>query len=336
MAVPANALNLAQYAMLSNDPLVQAVTFSLRDNGSVLADIPFVTKKTMKVDGRRFEGNLPGVNWANVNEEGTTVSGDPKAYSEQAFIIRNYIDVDHVLVEDTNSIVDPRAIQLEAYLKSVSYDINDKFINNNHESGNSKAFVGIRKRLDAPTVFGTLAASKIDAGGATADMSPSLTAATANKFMEKLDEALYAVASQDGDGVVLYMNATLKRRLATAARIMGTTGGFSTDKDQYDRVIERYRGAVIKDIGVKADQTTNIITNTEAASGADGASTFTSLYAVKYSQDGLMGWQFSELVAKDLGLMENGVIYRTFMEWVGGLVAPGIRAFARVYDIKIS
>jgi hypothetical protein len=337
MAIDSNALTLGQYAIMSNDPLVQAITMSLIDNGAVITDIPLVNKATLVANGVRWEGNLPTVNWAKINEEGSTTSGTPTPFQEQAYIIRNNIDVDKALVLDVNAIQDPRSAQVEAYMKAVAYDFNDKFINNTHTSGDIDAIVGIRARIDNPTQYGVRSANKIDAGGATTDLSLSgMTATTANKFFEKLDELLWSVDSPDGQGVVLYTNEVLKRRLATAARLMGTSGGFTTTRDQFDRTIEMYRGAVIRDVGYKADQTTRIITVTETAAGVDGASTFSSIYAVKFDMTHLFGWQYEPLRAKDLGLLENGVIYRTFVDWIGGLYSANTRSMARLYDIKVS
>src|SRR5690349_15474209 len=123
MAISTNALTMAQYAIMSNQPLVQAVTFSLIDNGSIMArDIPLLDKQTLIANGVRREGNLPSVNWDSINEEGASVSGTPTPYQEQAYILRNVIDVDKFLVMDQNQIVDPRAAQTEAYLKAVAYD----------------------------------------------------------------------------------------------------------------------------------------------------------------------------------------------------------------------
>ena len=102
MAISANAVTLAQYALMSNAPLVQAVTMSLIENGSVMQDIPFVTKQTLVANGVRFVGNLPTVNWAKINEEGATTSGTPTPFQEQAYTLRNYIDTDKLLVQDVN------------------------------------------------------------------------------------------------------------------------------------------------------------------------------------------------------------------------------------------
>jgi hypothetical protein len=338
MAVDANALTLPQYAMMSNDPLVQRVAFSLLEEDGVLNDIPLMTDNTLKVKGVRFAGDtLPSPTWANINEEPTTVTATPKDFEEQAFMIRNQIDTDSRLVNDRNQIVDPRGVRLDAYLRGVRYDFSDKFINNNHVSGNAKSVVGIRWRLDNPTVSGCESEMKINGGGVDLTQA-AMTAGTANNFLELVDELLVKLGSKDGAGVVIYVNEVLERRWARAIRTLGAGAGFEMTTDAFDRPVSRYKGAVIRCIGRKADQSTQIIANTEASTGADGASTYTSLYGVRYGENAMTGWQFETLdnAVKDLGLLDNGVTYRTVIDWAVGLYQVHTRAVGRVYGIKMS
>jgi len=332
MTISSSALTMAQYAMQSNSPMVQAVTFSLIENGALMQDIPFVNRASLIANGVRWEGNLPTVSWANINEEGTTTSGTPTPFQEQVFVIRNNIDVDHLLVEDVNQIVDPRAAQVAAYLKAQTYDFNDKFINNNHVSGNAKAIVGLRARLDNASTYGARSANKIDAA---ATMTTGATAANFGAFLEQIDYLLWSVGAPEGNGVVLYVNDVLKRRWERLARQFSGQGGFATATDQMGRGITMYINAVVRDPGYKSDQSTRIITATETSAGADGASTYTSVYAAHYGMASLFGWQFAPLDAKDLGLMENGVIYRTFINWAGGLFPVSNRAIGRLYDVNL-
>lgn len=335
MTIDANAMSLAQYAVQSNEPMVKAVTFSLLDCGTAMTDIPLVTKKSLIANGVRWEGNLPSVNWGTINSEPTVAIGTPKPYQEQAFIMRNSIDVDKFLVEDENNITDPRGAQLAAYLKAVAYDFNDTFINNDHATGNANKPVGLRSRIDNGALYGVWSSAKIDAGGTDLSLA-TMTAATANKFVEQVTQLLWTVGSPEGDGVTLYGNEVLIRRFATALRQMGTSGGFDITQDQFGRSVTKFRNAVIKDIGYKADQATRIITTTETNAGAAGASTFTSLYAVNYGVDKFFGWQYEPVNARDLGLLNNGVIYRTVIDWAVGLMNSDIRSIARLYDIKLS
>jgi hypothetical protein len=335
MAVSTSALNLADYALNSNSPMVRAITWSLIDNGAAAQDIPFVTQQTLIANGVRFEGNLPTINWAQINSEGVTVKATPKTYQEQVFLFRNYVDVDKLLVQDVNQITDPRATQADAVMKALAYDFNYKFINNNHATGDANSITGIRYRIDNGSSFGVRSENKIDGAGVDLRRA-NATQATANTFLELLDQLLWSVDSPEGAGVTLYCNEVMKRRLAFLARLLGTSGGFDVTKDQFNRTINTYKGAIIRDIGYKADQSTRIIQNTENADGTDGSSVYTSIYAVNYGMGHFFGWQFDEPNAQDLGLLNNGVIYRTLFDWALGLMNNSTRSLGRLYDLKMS
>jgi len=336
MPVSTSALTLAQYAVMSNDPLVQQITWSLLRNAKVLDDLPLIDKKTMISNGVRWEGSLPTPTWSKINVDPTVVSGTPTPYQEQAYVVRNAIDVDRFLVEDQNQIVDPRGAQADAYLESLNYDINDKWINNDHITGEDDAFVGMRFRLDNAAAFGLQTEMKIDGGGV--DMSQAgMTAATANNFIELVQTALDYMGSPNGENVTIYLNDTLKRRFERAIRLLGAGAGFTMTKDAFDRPIEMYKNAKVKDIGRKADQSTRIILNTETSTGAAGASTYTSMYFVRYDMEHVFGWQFDPLSPKDVGLIGNGgSTYRLLIDWAFGIYSQHTRGMARIYGIKMS
>src|SRR5258708_8202079 len=152
MAIGAGTVTLADYALLSNQTLVQAVTYSIFLYANIMQDIPLLERATLQVNGTRFEGNLPTVNWVPLNSEGTSTHGQPTAYQEQAYIVRNYIDVDKFIVLDINQIVEPRAAQTEAYLKGLTYDFNYKFFKNDHITGDTNAPLGFLPTSTTPPV----------------------------------------------------------------------------------------------------------------------------------------------------------------------------------------
>lgn len=338
MAIAANTVTLADYALMSNSPLVQAVTYSLILYSNVMQDVPLTEKKTLIANGTRFEGNLPTVNWSQLNAEGVTTKGTPTAYQEQAYIIRNYIDVDRFLVEEENRIVDPRAVQSEAFLKALTYDMNYKFLKNDHVTGDVNAPVGLRYRIDNGGTFGVRPENKINGGGLDISQATlGTTAVNGNKLIEFLDQLLWSVDSPEGEGVVLYMNEVMRRRFTFALRNLGTSGGFSIMKDSFDRTVEMYKGAIIRDPGYKADQSTRIITVTETSDGtSDTSSTYTSIYAVNYATDHFSGWQFTPPNVQDLGLIYNGAIYRTLIDWAIGFNNASTRSIGRLYGLKLS
>lgn len=337
MAISTNALTMAQYALMSNSPMVEAVTSSLIDAGSIMArDIPFANKASLIANGVRWEGSLPTVNWSQINAEGTSTSGTPTPYQEQAYIIRNVIDVDKFLVLDQNQIADPRALQLDAYLKAVSYDFNYKFFENEHVTGTTDAIVGIKSRIDNGTTFGVRSENKINGGGVDIT-SAAATAATFGAFLEFIDQLLWSVDAPDGNGVVLYVNDATQRRWNRLARQFSGQGGFATSTDQMGRTTTTYKAARVVDPGYKSDQSTRTITITESSTGAARTgSTYTSVYAVNYSPLHFMGWQFGPLNAQDLGLLEAGSTYRTLVDWAGGLMNMSTRSLGRLYGVKYS
>lgn len=349
MAILTGTLTMAQYAMIANEPMIDAVTYSLIDNGSVMArDIPWTSKPTLVASGVRFEGNLPTVNWSQLNAEGVASAGTPKPYQEVAYTLRDYIDVDKRLVQDQNAIVNPRAVQAQAHMKAIAYDFNYKFLQNDHVTGDQNAPVGLRYRIDNPSTYGVRSENKIDAGAV--DMSVAgMSASTANAFLEFLDQLLWSVDAPNGNanginnfanagtpGVVLYMNDTMLRRFRRALRLMGTSGGLEITTDMFNRSVEAYKGVPIYDIGYKADQSTRIIPIVENASGAQSGGNSTSIYAVNYGDGHFQGWQFEPLQAVDLGLLNNGVIYRTLIDWAGGFLNQSTRSIGRLYDIKLA
>lgn len=340
MAGDANSITLADYALQSNDPLVQRISYSLIMNGIVLQDIPMVDKKSMKASGVRIQGdNLGTVGWSPLNVTPATTKGTPTPFEEQAYNMRNNIPMDVKFLQDENAIQNPFALQLGMYLKAVTYDFNDKFINNNHKAGNKDSFDGLRERLDN-TAYNNETEMKIDVGGTASDLSQSgLTATTANNFIEYLDQLLSYMGQEDGTGICLYMNDTLVRRIPRAIRILGAGAGWSMTTDAFGRTLERYKNAKIVNVGRKADQSTRIITNTETAAGAAGSSTFTSIYGVKWGmEDAMRGWEFGSLESSIRGpyMLQDGVTQQLTIDWTVGLFQENSRAIGRLYDIKVS
>jgi hypothetical protein len=252
--------------------------------------------------------------------------------------MRNAIDVDVKLLEDENRIMDPRVAQLNAYLTAVVYDYNDKFINNDHISGEDDSIVGLRARLDNPTVYGVASELKIDGAGVVMTQA-GMTAATANNFIELIQTMLDYMGRKDGDGVVFYTNDLMIRRWERAIRLLGAGAGFSMVQDAFGRSVTTYRNAKIVDVGRKVDQSTRIITYTETSAGAAGSSDYTSIYAVCYGEEKMIGWQFEPLSesVRDIGLIGNdGTISRIVIDWASGLLPMHTRCMCRLYDIKVS
>lgn len=338
MPVDSNALSLDKWALYSNSPKAMRVTYSLLESDSALNDIPLTTAKVLVATGRRFvAGSLPTPNWVPINQNPTVVNAVPSPWQEQLYVLRNSFHTDRMLLEAEGAIVNPMAKEIEAYLMSVRIAYTDAFFNNNHVTGDPHAIVGLRARLDNPTVYGCASDLKINAGGV--DMTQATgTASTGNNFLELVDLLLSRLGRKNGEGVVLYMNGTMYRRFNRQLRLMGGTGGFTPSTDQFQRSISLYKQAVVREIGLKQDEATEIITSTEDSAGLDGSSTYTSIYGVRYGEDAMMGWQFRPLSEAIIGptLLDNQVTYSTTFDWAMGLAPQSTRCIGRLYGIKLA
>src|SRR5260370_180434 len=167
-----------------------------------------------------------------------------------------------------------------------------------------------------------------------------MTATTAGNFLEQLDQLLFSVDAPDGSpSVTLYCNEVFRRRLNHAVRLLGTQGGFNQAADMYGRVVDTYKSCILRDIGRTRDQVALIITTAELATGLAGTGgTFRSVYAVNFSGGHFGGWQFNPLAAgvENLGRLNTGVQFRTYVSWAGGLINYSTRSIARLYNVQMS
>lgn len=338
MADP-KSYTLADLALNSNDPMIRKISMSLIMNGNVMQDLPIENYASFKANGLRWQGAnaLPTVNWRPLNADPQTTKGTPTPFEEQAYTMSNNIDIDSKILRDVNAIQNPFAQQIKAYLLAVTYDFNDKFINNAPIGGDANAIVGLKARLDNTALYGAESEMKIDAG---VDLSASpITAANANKFLEVLQQALDYMGNPEGDGVIWYGNDLLLRKITSAVRILGAGGGFRFDQDAFDRTVTKYKSSIFRDLGRKSDQSTRIIPTTETNTGASGGTQYTSLYGVHYGMDdAFKAWNFDNLEQSVIGpfLLQNGVQQRVTIDWTIGLFQEHTRAVTRIFDIKVA
>lgn len=344
MAIDADALNLSDFYLLSNEPQqTKAAAFSMIEAGSVWKDLPLVTENILTMNGYRFVGGLEGPTWSPLNTDPTNVKALPTPYSEQSYAFANKVDIPVLLLKSKNARTNLMDEQIDAFIKAMSYDMNDKFFNNHHGAGgNQHCFVGVKRRLAEPDKYGTNSECLFTAaGGSGVDLSGSITANIANNAIEAIQELLDRMGVPEGDNVVLFGNDKLMRKLETVIRTLGAGGGFAMDKDAFGRQFMAYRNAKIRRAGrnnaTVAGAQAQILTETETISGsADTGSTYTSLIAVRYGLAHFHGFQFEALKPSDPFKTDDGVTVRSVLHNAYGINQPDTRAIGRVTGFKMS
>jgi hypothetical protein len=345
------ALTLADYAAVSNDPLVKEITKSLHKTWNALKDIPLFTSPSLKQVGMRYVNeNIPVPSWTTINGEPVAVKSRPKSYEEQLYILRNSIKVDKILLDQPNAIIDPIEAQVQMFLEGFAYDFNDKYINNDPTSnsgGNTTdCFPGLKYRLDNATDYQIPTEMRITSQNISSAGLFTVTKGVqgANRFMADLQNLFDNMNSPDGEGVVLYMSEKCKRQIEMAIRVMGIGAGFDITQDSFDRPVEKFKAATIRTVGRKADGTTSVISDTSTLTVfADPTTTASSvsskcsqIYAVRYGTGYMQGWQPKPFKPTYLGLSkENGIMHNVLFDWGVGLWCPHTRALGRL-DVQVT
>ncbi len=324
------AVTLAEYAKQaynSGNKLLGNIAdwFLMESNPAQL--IPWSTEKELAIQILAMQ-TLPTVGWRMVNGTPSESTGKFQDKIEAKYIVGHYIDVDRVIVKAGASVGDVRQNQRRLSAKAMAFEFNDAFINGNPSTTpTTPTFKWIKDRVTDINAAG-YTSQYIDGGSATTGKGMLYDTTERKYFLNKLTELIYAVSGHNPDA--LYMN---KKMLLAFWSCLRDEQLLRQDKDMFGRVITKYgdTGVDLIDIGLKADQSTEIITNAETVSGGTDE---TSIYAVKYgAEEYFWGIQQEPMQVTDLGLVQSKPVYRDDVEWVVGLAVSNPRSLARLYGL---
>ena len=211
---------------------------------------------------------------------------------------------------------------------SLALTFNDYFINGDLGT-DASGFEGLKKRISLMPTRQKVCVTT------TAATSLDVTASAANCLlfwtgMEKARE--YANRGQVN---AIICNQDMKLGIGRTLRYVNNSGGQALDvtKDSFDRQVLSWQGAPVIDIGLKKDQSTEIITDTET--DADSThSVSTSIYFCSFNeQQGISGIQLRPLEVIPNAEKDVATVDKTLIEWVVGLAGFGSYGFTRLWNI---
>ena len=323
------AWTLAELSKIETDPLRKSVADTLLMESSLLEMIPWETIGTLSTSVVKIQ-DLPSVGFRKINAGYEESTGHFEQKVELISLLGGMIDTDKALARAKNTIADARAVQQQMMLKALAYKLNDKFINGDPGS-DPEEFKGISKRVDDIVAEG-YTSQFIDTGGtygAARDAGILKDAANMNNFLDKLDQLIYSIKGHKPE--FLFMN---KKCLLAVRSLLRRSQLLNTAQDMFGRIIDVYSGVRLAEMGTKADQTTEIITNTEDPQNIYSSNVSTSIYAVKFGVgEYLWGIQEYPLEVYDKGLLEAKPVYRTEVDWPLGLAHIDPRSIARLANV---
>ena len=317
---------LADMAQIETDVLRKSVFDTLLMESRVQEFVPWETIGALSTKIVRYK-DLPSIGFRAIGGDYSEGNVRMQQAIEHIALMGVYCDTDKAQVRAKNTIAEARAIQQTAALKGMAYHFNDKFVNGNPEASSTTVneFKGLKERIEDIRV--DYSGQYIDNDGTSGD-GILLNSAERHNFLDHVDQAMYAIKGHKPDMGLMNHNVLLALR-----SVLRREGLLDTTKDQFDRVVNVYGGCELQDIGVKADQTTEILPNTETLEDA-GAAESTSIYFVRFGVGEYMwGIQEYEIEVDDIGQLEDGVTYRTIVDWPVGLAILDPYSVSRLYAI---
>jgi len=322
-------VTLAQLAKVETQPLRKYVLENMIRTARVMEILPFENVDSLRSIAVRWQ-TLPAVAFRAIGGTYTASEGDVEQVWESVYILGGRIQWDRVFEKVKNTIVDPKKLQTDMKLKSLALTINDYFING-QLAVDPLGFEGLKTRIAAMPSRQTIYA--VASGSAALD--PTASVANGRRFFDCLEEAHYKTNSGDCSG--LFLNEGLYYGLGKVARYIAAAGGLWLDvtKDSFERQIVTYKGAPLIDVGLKKDQSTEIITATENdGTGAIG----TSVYMASFNMEqGVTGIQLGPLETYDPwngGEDANSPQHELRVEWVLGLAGFGSYGATRIRNVE--
>jgi hypothetical protein len=234
-----------------------------------------------------------------INEEPAKGFGLILDRVEQCYPIAGNIDVDRVLINRHGM---ERRAQVERMRvkEKASLWANTFMFGNN--ATNARAYTGMRNRLKAVggSVDGSNYMSRI--------LANSAASGGAAMSLAQLDRAIGLVDEPNA----IIMPKALKDRFPAAERDTGIGGFVTQDKDDMGRVVTRYNGLPIY-CGYGITKFGEFLPFNEVGAGG-GAAVTSSVYIVKFSDEGVCALQTSPMEVTDMGMTDGGVFYRTNIE----------------------
>lgn len=323
------ALTLVDQLKAVRDQTKGGIVQGLLIRSKVMQILPWVDTNSLQITVSRWK-TLPTVAFRKINGAYAESAGTKEQLQETVYPFGGDTDVDLMFSRDKSVLTDPRAEQIDMRVASMGYTFNDYFINGS-QATDPDGFTGIKNRIAAlPSSQSIVAAAN--------GLDVKATTANQNTFVDLLDQALYQIdngnggfgsATADGGSIAAFMNDSSLLGISSTLRRLGL---LDQSRDAFGRQIDSYKGVPFYDIGVKSDQTTRIITNTETT-GASGVTT--SIYFVKFGNDGefLHGIQEYPMDVRDLGELQTAPQERVRIDWPVGLAHFHNRAMVRLSGV---
>lgn len=322
-------ITLAQLAQAETDPIKKYIGMQLLREVKVWELLPFENVNALEVRAMWWEKLPTGGSFRMVNE-GYTAAQDGQLGDgyENLYGFGGDIIFDRVFEGIGNVAVDPIKLQIDGRLMSMAITWNDYFINGD-VAVDPKGFNGLKKRVAAMPTRQTIALSS------TTGLDPTGSAAAARRFINYFNLA-WRYCNKSQVSAILCNEDFIIGFSRVLALLQGYGNYLDITRDNYGREEVSYRGVKFIDVGVKQDQTTEIIPSNELDMAGTNSNTM-SFYLVSFNtENGVYGIQKNQFDVYDPlggGEMESRPARMMRVDWWNGLATFGRYGIVRVRNL---
>ncbi len=293
------ALTKVEAAKLTNDLLLRGVIDTIVKESSILQLLPFMEVNGTTVTYNR-EATMPAASFYDVGDTWTEATPTFTQITASLKILGGDADVDNFLQTTYTNPNDLEAEVIAKRAKAVAHLFSDTFYNGD-TAANAKAFDGLTKVL-------TATGQELTAGANGGQLT-----------VEWIDQLIDQVVPGRPDA--LLCSKRTRRKMSSLRRATGNL--LETTVDAFGRHVTMYDGIpVLVDDFISDGQT----------QGSSGA-VCSSLYAVKFGMDGVMGLEQGGIQIEDVGELETKDATRWRVKWYSGLAVFSTLGLARVKGI---
>jgi hypothetical protein len=327
---------LAQYAMTEKEPLAKGMMMGISQEG-VIADLfHWRSIDALSETGVRYDDVITP-DWTPINGTISEDTADGHQISHSVYGMSKHIDIPLPLENKTGPLLNkPSTQQIALLRKGAAYEVNDKFVNGDQGS-DPNTFNGLNKIVGGLASGQTVGASQLD----ISSTSNHIAAIDRIHLGMHTVEGHMPTAGFGNQQFLLRFESILRQ-----GNLLGTDYNWKNAALEVDdpRATQRtasskpafmYRGIPFFDLGVKADQSTQVILNTYSDAGL-GSNDNTRVFFIKEGPNDLEGIQAFPMTVVPIGLMQDKDNYRWRFRWILGLAAWGPRAVVKVQGLKVT
>ncbi len=331
------AITLADMYLLSPYLFEKGIIKTLQEESQLINSLSFENVEALTVQTYR-SGKLQPVSWRKINEPfGSVIQGKPEPVQAGIFSFGNNIDIDYLVKRDkTPKIVDPMTQQINDTMVTMARQFNDAWVNNTPMK-DPQAIIGVRYMINEEFPGQKICANP--AGNAVLDLTPTGAnyASNISIFFLMLDKAINAIDGKKPN--IAVCNSTFLTHFTALCR---DSGYLKMTEDSLGRKFVEYNGVKFVDAGnTYEDMDANgldipVITDKELYNGTVDLSNgnSTSVMFARIDKTHYQPFQFENLSAENIGMLDDGVHDRSIVKWDVGHIVTNKRSLSWLTGLK--